>query len=312
MTDLNTSEKENFSSTKTNFENKVRIVALIEYVGTFFHGLQMQSHHQTIQSTLEKALSKLKVPFSGMAFSGRTDAGVHALGQVWHFDLPADMAENRINTLQMALNAYLPETISVKQLKVAFHPDFHSRNHAIAKWYRYRIYCNPYRSAWAMQNGAAHIWESLDVEAMREAFALLQGEHCFTSFKNLNTTVKSDICNIFYTEINELGPFLELNVVANRFLYKMVRTIVGQLLVIGRQSRSGSASQSILEVLAQKDRRAAAPPAPAHGLTLMAVQYPQHLRHFEDDAWIQQLNTMLTLSKMEPLSHAKDLFGKAS
>jgi len=312
MTDLKTSEKENLSSTKTKFENKVRIVALIEYVGTFFHGLQMQSNHHTVQSSLEKALLKLKVPFSAMAFSGRTDAGVHALGQVWHFDVPAELAEKRLDTLQMALNAYLPETVSVKQLKIAFQPNFHSRNHAIAKWYRYRIYANPHRSAWALQNAATHVWEPLDVEAMREAFSLLLGEHYFTSFKNINTAVKSDICNIFYTEIKEVGPFLELNVVANRFLYKMVRTIVGQLLVIGRQSRSGLASQSILEVLAQKDRRAAAPPAPAHGLTLMAVQYPQHLRHFEDDAWIQQLNTMLTLSKMEPLSHAKDLFGKAS
>src|SRR6478609_5269679 len=120
MTDLSTSEKKDFLSGKTKFENKVRIVALIEYVGTFFHGLQMQPNHHTVQSTLEKALLKLNVPFSGMAFSGRTDAGVHAMGQVWHFDVPANFAENRIDTLQMALNSYLPETVSIKQLKLAF------------------------------------------------------------------------------------------------------------------------------------------------------------------------------------------------
>jgi tRNA pseudouridine38-40 synthase len=308
----NSLENSLVQNSKNCFENKVRIVALIEYVGTFFHGLQMQSNHHTVQSALEMALHQLKIPFSSMAFSGRTDAGVHAVGQVWHFDVPAKLAEQRVDSLQFALNRHLPDAISVKYLQVALHPKFHSRKHAIAKWYRYRIYHSQHRSAWAMQNAAAHIWEPIDIDAMREAFSLLEGEHCFTSFKNINTAVKSDICNIFHTEIKEVAPFIELNVVANRFLYKMVRTIVGQLLVIGRQSRSGYASQSILDVLAQNDRRVAAPPAPAHGLTLMAVQYPKELQHFEDDVWVQQLNTILTLSKMEPHSHAKDLFGKAS
>jgi tRNA pseudouridine38-40 synthase len=290
----------------------IRIVALLEYWGSSFHGAQAQKQLITVQSVLENALRQLALQASSVSFSGRTDAGVHAMGQVCHFDLPLSTPQRRVLLLQNALNAVLPQSIAIRRLIVAPSLHFHCRRDAVAKWYQYKIYASPIRSTWAIHQRAAHIWDVLDIDAMSSAFSLLRGTHCFTSFKNVNTAVTQDECHIFYTELKENESCLELNVVANRFLYKMVRTIVGQLLVIGRFAEFRQPPESILEVLAQRDRRMAASTAPAHGLTLMAVQYPPQYQFFADDPYVQRLNRMLNPSIMEPLSHAKDLLGKAS
>ena len=206
---------------------------IIAYDGTAFAGYQVQPEKRTVQSELEAALEKMhKGEKVKVTASGRTDAGVHAKGQVIHFDSSNEFpAEN----WKKALNALLPSDIvvlDVKQVSDAFHARFDP----IGKEYRYMITRGPITRSFR-RNYAYHYPYPLDIEAIREAISYLIGTHDFTSFCAANTNVVDKVRTIYKIELNEDGDSLMFRFVGNGFLYNMVRILVGTLLEVGSGKR---------------------------------------------------------------------------
>jgi len=284
-----------------------RVALLVEYCGSGFHGCQYQPNQPTVQHEIQVALGQLNLQTSAVSFASRTDSGVHALGQVAHFDIAHNTLAN-IPDLASALNAVLPQTVSVRAVNSRVTRAFNSRRDTAAKWYRYKIYNCIHRSVWAASNAALHYRPSLDVERMSQAASLLLGEHDFTSFKDFGSQVIDDICRVEYINVDREGDFIIFDIAADRFLYKMVRNIVGQLMVIGRASNPHP-PEAIIKVLTERDRRKAAPSAPPDGLTLMAIQYKSPFNLFENDVYVKQFKN--NLKSMESL-HNENLFRKAS
>jgi tRNA pseudouridine38-40 synthase len=282
----------------------LRVALLVEYCGTSFQGSQFQPNRLTVQSTFQDALRKLNLETSAVSFAGRTDAGVHANGQVAHVDIAA---VDNVPDLAKALNALLPDSVSVRSVWLQAGRSFNSRRDAWCKWYRYRIYNAANRSVWAQNTASTQYAPALDASRMQEAASLLLGRQNFCSFKSSDTDVVDDFCRVLHASVSQEGDFINFDIVADRFLYKMVRNIAGQLIAIGKSSVSPA---SILDVLANRDRRVAAATAPAEGLTLMAVLYPSQFNFFAQDSNVRQLEAMLNPTKME-LSY-EDLFRKAS
>ena len=239
---------------------------IISYDGTAFAGYQVQPEKRTVQRELEAALGKMhKGEKVKVTASGRTDAGVHAKGQVIHFNsdhlLPAE-------NWQKALNALLPSDIvvlDVKQVSEAFHARFDP----VGKEYRYMITRETLRDPFT-RNYAYHYPYSLNLDAMREAISYLEGTHDFTSFCATNTNVVDKVRTIQKIELNEDGDSLMFRFVGTGFLYNMVRILVGTLLEVGNGKRK---PLDMEEILAKQDRRFAGKTAPAHGLYLWEVFY---------------------------------------
>lgn len=288
-------------------DSTIRVALLVEYCGQFFHGSQFQPNKATVQHTIQQALQQLNLTTSAVSFAGRTDAGVNAHGQVAHFDIEADTLLN-VPNLAKALNAVLPDTVSIRDAQVDTGRHFNSRREAVGKWYRYVIHNAPCRSVWASRGSSCHIPKALDAERMAEAARFLLGSHDFKSFKDSDTHVINDICNIFHAEVVRDGDFIIFDVAADRFLYKMVRNIVGQLMAIG-STEHPLPPDSILQVLAERDRSKAAATARPEGLTLMAVLYKPPFNFFEKDVYVQQFKNIL--KSMESLQN-ENLFRKAS
>lgn len=245
----------------------------LAYDGTGFEGFQLQAGERaarTVQGELEAALARLHggspVHVDG---AGRTDAGVHALGQVASCDLPRAWAEA---DLVRALNAVLPGDLRALVAAPAAN-DFHARRSAISKCYRYTIDTAlvqlPQRRHFAL-----HVPAPLDRRAMGEAALLFLGRRDFASLASTGSDVKTTVRTLTRSELREVehegGPGLVYEVEGDGFLRKMVRSIVGGLLAVGR----GAATAAVLEYeLHARDRRRWPPPAPAHGLTLVRVSY---------------------------------------
>lgn len=245
-----------------------RIKLTIEYDGTNYAGWQHQDNAVSIQDVLESALTKLlngKIVCFG---SGRTDAGVHAKGQVVHFDTTSTIS---LKNIVAGANSYLPEDISVVSAEIV--PSaFDARRSAVLRWYRYRIlYRNP-RSA-IDRSFAAHIPYKLDLAAMEEALALLKGQHDFAAFRKTGCTATRTQLNLEYVKIFVDGDVISIDLKCRSFLYNMVRIIVGLLLEIGRGKLPMS---TIEEMFNAKTCPMNIPTAPAKGLTLMAVSYPSY------------------------------------
>ncbi len=283
-----------------------RVALLVEYCGLEFRGSQAQRNQPTVQSAVQIALQQLNLKTSAVSFASRTDAGVNALGQVAHFDVATDALVN-VSNLASALNAVLPGSIAVRAVQLDLGRSFHARRDATAKWYRYKIYNSRNRSVWA-QHGATLHRPVLDTDLMNQAAQLILGEHEFTSFKDLGSNVTHDFCRIEAIQVSRDGDFITVDVAANRFLYKMVRNIVGQLMVIGNHKNSLS-PETILKVISERDRRKASHSAPAEGLTLMSVHYQAPFNLFEKDVYVQQFKNIL--KPMESLQN-ENLFRKAS
>lgn len=284
-----------------------RVALLVEYCGHNFCGSQLQRNQPTVQLALQDALSRLNLKTSAVSFASRTDTGVHALGQVAHFDIAPDELNN-VPNLVAALNAVLPQDVAVRAVENSLDRSFNSRRDAQAKWYRYKVYNSLSRSVWASQGAAALHRTPLDAEVMNQAAALLLGEHDFTSFKSLNGKETHEICHIYHANVVRDGDFIIFDVAANRFLYKMVRNIIGQLMTIGNANNL-LPPDTVLKVLAERDRRSAAFTAPPEGLTLMAIQYKPPFNLFEKDVYVQQFKNIL--KSMESLQN-ENLFRKAS
>lgn len=246
-----------------------RYALAVEYDGTEYCGWQNQSHALALQQCVEQALSKVANHPVEVVCAGRTDAGVHASGQVVHFDSPA-IRDSR--SWLLGANANLPKTISIYW--VAEVPDtFHARYSALAREYRYSLLN---RSARPGLNGRFLAWERapLDLLKMQQAAQYLIGDHDFTSFRTVACQAKRPWRRLDWLEISRHDDVFHFSIQANAFLHHMVRNIVGSLMVVGRGAQ---APDWIAQVLAARDRRLAGATAPAGGLEFIGPKYPAQL-----------------------------------
>lgn len=246
-----------------------RYRATVEYDGTDFLGYQIQAKGRTVQGELEKSLKQITQSTVRIDSAGRTDAGVHAIGQVIAFNVAW---RHSLTDLHRAFNATLPQDIVINDLKITT-PDFHPRFAALSRTYHYHIINQPWPNV-IQRRYAYHVNQKLDVTAMSEASQFLLGSHDFASFgkppQGHNTVRNVTQANWSTTNDKEL-IFI---ITANAFMYRMVRIVVGTLLQVGlgRLTISG-----VKEILASKDLTQSAPPAPAHGLWLVKVMYPENV-----------------------------------
>lgn len=240
--------------------------AVVEYDGRRYAGFQRQKRGITIQEEIEKALASVTQEQTKIVGAGRTDAGVHATGQVISFSTGW---KRSLSELQRALNALLPFDIAILELSEV--PlDFHARKSALSRRYRYTIFNRPVRSP--LSRLYAYHWAGeLDLEAMREALDYLIGTHDFASFGRVRPG-GSTVCQVLEVDCRREGGYIHIDLVANAFLKRMVRSIVGTLLHVGRGELS---PQGFKEVLEGKDRRRAGGLLPSHGLCLTKVSYPR-------------------------------------
>lgn len=244
---------------------KKRVRLTVAYDGTNYHGWQLQDNGNTIEAELNKALTALFGEEIRVIGASRTDAGVHAMGNIAIFDTESRMPAEKIS---YALNQRLPEDIRIQRSEQVA-PDWHPRHTASRKTYEYRIY----RGEFAMPVRRLYTYftyRPLQLEPMRRAAAFLTGEHDFKSFCQTGAQVESTVRTIYSIELEEQGAELVIRVCGNGFLYNMVRILAGTLLEVGQGKRS---PESVREALAAKDRAAAGPTAPAQGLTLIKYEY---------------------------------------
>jgi len=238
---------------------------ILEYDGTAYAGWQRQPNQPTVQEAVETAVRSISQTAIPVIAAGRTDAGVHALGQVASFVTEKSLSPEE---WLRALNATLPEDISARSVeRVA--DDFHARYSAVRKLYAYRILHRPERSA-LERTRAWHLYGKLDLDAMREAATHLVGKYDFSSFQGHPTDVENPICDLQRLEIVRDQDIVRIELEADRFLKQMVRAVVGTLVEVGQGKRK---PEEIKQILDAKDRRAAGYTAPAHGLYLVAVAY---------------------------------------
>ncbi len=244
----------------------MRFACAVEYDGAGFSGWQRQDHARSVQEAVEKALSFVADHAVQVTCAGRTDAGVHATWQIIHFDT---RAERSLRSWQLGANANLPaDTRLLRVQPVA--DDFHARFSAQARRYRYVILNREVPSALLRQRVT---WEHrpLDVECMAAGAQHLLGEHDFSSFRALACQARSPVRTVQRLEVTRSGDLLYLDVQANAFLHHMVRNIAGVLITVGRGERP---ADWIAEVLAHRDRTRGGVTAPASGLYLVGVSYP--------------------------------------
>ena len=243
-----------------------RVAAIIEYDGTDYAGWQSQAHSVSIQDAVQAALSFVAGHPIAAICAGRTDAGVHAVGQVIHFDTHAVRTPR---AWVLGANTKLAPSIALQWAgEVAM--GFHARHRASRRVYRYAILNRSARSA-LQRTRAAWIHRPLDAAAMHEAARALIGEHDFSAFRSVQCQSKTTIRRVDAIEVTRDGDYLWLQITANAYLHHMVRNIVGTLLDVQRES---SPVAAMTRVLASADRRYAGVTAPAAGLYLWRVEYP--------------------------------------
>lgn len=242
----------------------MRVRAVVAYDGTDYQGFQRQANGPTVQEVLEAALEQVSGERRTVLAAGRTDAGVHAQGQVIAFDTTW---QHTLAELQRALNAVLPADVAVRELKEA-RPDFHPRYDAQSRWYRYTIYNHIIRSPLDRRT-SLHVPQRLDVEAMQAAAQCLLGTHDFATF-GTPPQGENSVRRVLRAQWQSVPPWLFFDIEADAFLYRMVRSLVGTMLQVG----TGQMTVETFEaVLAARERSLAGPTAAAHGLCLMAVYY---------------------------------------
>jgi tRNA pseudouridine38-40 synthase len=244
----------------------LRTIALrLEYDGAAFAGSQLQANAPTVQGALEEALARLTGSTVRVRLAGRTDAGVHALGQVAAAELPERWQPD---TLQRALNALLPEELAVTGA-IAAPAGFDPRRHALWRRYRYTLLTTPWRSP-LWRRYAWHVSEELDRGAMRVALALLEGEHDFAAFGGPVKEGASTVRCMHAASLHEAGTHIVLEFVANAFLPHQVRRTVGQLVEVGRGRETVEGFAALLHAARPGS---AGPAAPPQGLCLVEVAY---------------------------------------
>jgi tRNA pseudouridine38-40 synthase len=239
---------------------------VVQYDGTDYAGFQVQTRDRTVQAELEQALAKVLGRPARITASSRTDAGVHALGQVVTLEIGCGIP---VANLVRALNDHLPLAVNVaagEEVPESFHP----RYAATGKLYSYRVLNrlggSPFlaRYAWHLPTPV------LDVERMREAAAFLLGEHDFIAFRSAGSSVKTTVRTMSRLDIERHGELVEFWLQANGFLYQMARNLVGTLVEVGSGRRE---PEEVARLLEQKDRTLVGAPAPPQGLCLVRVYY---------------------------------------
>jgi tRNA pseudouridine38-40 synthase len=242
------------------------IKLLIEYDGTNYQGWQVQAEGPTIQGMLEAKLSRLTGERIHLIGSGRTDSGVHALGQVAHFKTQSRMD---IRTIQRALNSLLPPDIVIREIEEA-DEGFHARKHSKSKVYEYRILNQNLRSAFH-RGYAWYIPQKLNLTEMKKATRSLIGEYDFSAFRTVGSPTHTTVRRVIRAEWKRgRDGIIRFEIEANGFLKQMVRSITGTLVEIGKGKMKAA---DLRKIMNSKDRRKAGPTAPAQGLFLKEVKY---------------------------------------
>jgi tRNA pseudouridine38-40 synthase len=243
----------------------MKIAIGIEYDGSRFHGWQAQPSGDTVQDHLERALASIAGEPVRLAAAGRTDAGVHALAQVAHFETGAVRPES---AWVRGVNTLLMQAVAV-QWAAPVADDFHARYSAVSRTYRYLLYNHPVRPA--LHHGRVGWFHlPLDTDVMRAALVHLAGEHDFSAFRSSECQAKSPVRTLRNCVIERRGAHLSFEFTANGFLHHMVRNIVGCLVYVGKGKYP---PDWLAEVLAGRDRRHAAPTFSPEGLYLSDVKY---------------------------------------
>ncbi|WP_343031507.1 tRNA pseudouridine(38-40) synthase TruA [Metabacillus lacus] len=244
----------------------MKLKCTISYDGSEFSGFQLQPYGRTVQGEIEKALRKLhKGTEIKIIASGRTDAGVHAAGQVIHFETNLAIPNQK---WPAALNSLLPEDIALLNVQPA-PEDFHARFQVKKKEYRYHVSLSPVRNVYNRKYAFSYPYQ-LDIDSMRKAAALMEGTHDFTSFCSIKTAVENRIRTIYSFQLVEEGSMLYFHVTGSGFLYNMVRIMVGTLLEVGRKKIF---PEDIPRILEARNRAESGRTVPGHGLYLWKVSY---------------------------------------
>ncbi|QTM69303.1 tRNA pseudouridine(38-40) synthase TruA [Buchnera aphidicola (Hormaphis cornu)] len=246
----------------------MKIALGVEYYGNNYHGWQKQNKVISIQEILEIAIAKIANHAIKVICGGRTDKGVHSVGQVVHFKT---VSERNEYSWIIGINSYLPKDISIRWVKKV--PDFfNARYSAIYRFYRYIIYNSRIRSALFHYNTANFFQTKLNIKKMNIAGTLLIGEHDFSSFRSIGCQSKTAWRNISYLNVFREENLVVIDIKANSFLYHMVRNIAGCLIAIGSSKKK---MKWVLDLLELKDRKIGGViTAPACGLYLIEIKYP--------------------------------------
>jgi len=248
----------------------MRIAAIVEYDGSNFSGWQRQDHARSVQGAVEEALSKVADEPVQVTVAGRTDAGVHALAQVIHFDTSAARSEY---SWVRGANSNLPADVAL--LWAAPVDDgFHARYSATGRHYHYVILNRPIRPTYLARR-VTHEFRLLDVKPMQEAARHLVGEHDFTSFRAAECQAKSPVRELRALEVTRHGELVHVRAHANAFLQHMVRNLAGVLMTIGAGERAPAWAREVLEA---RDRAAGGVTAAPDGLYLREIDYPDSFR----------------------------------
>ena len=246
----------------------MKIALGIEYDGKNYFGWQRQEKVNSVQQELERALSFVANEPIEVFCAGRTDSGVHATGQVVHFETNAIRPEK---AWSFGTNANLPDDIAVSWAKVV-DDEFHARFSATARRYRYVIFNHKLRSA-ILPQGVTHYHLPLDHQLMHQAGQFLLGENDFSSFRAAQCQSNTPWRNVHHLNVTRQGNYVMVDIQANAFVHHMVRNIVGSLMEVGSGNQPVEWIKWLLE---QKDRNLAAPTAKPNGLYLVDVHYPAH------------------------------------
>lgn len=245
----------------------MRVKMVVAYDGTNYSGWQLQKNAVTIEQKLNEALFDLLGEEIQVIGASRTDAGVHSLGNVCVFDTNTRMPAEKIS---YALNTRLPEDIVV-QSSAQVAGDFHPRAGKSSKTYEYRILNTDFRDPTRRLNTYFYHYD-LNVDDMQKAADYLVGEHDFKSFASVHAQVETTVRTIYACTVTRLEDEIHIRVTGNGFLYNMVRIIAGTLIEVGSGKRS---PEEILTMLEAADRQASGPTAPAHGLTMLGIEYKE-------------------------------------
>ncbi|WP_034414021.1 tRNA pseudouridine(38-40) synthase TruA [Candidatus Photodesmus blepharus] len=244
----------------------MRIALGIEYDGRNYSGWQRQQNARSVQEILEESLSIVADHTVEVQCAGRTDTGVHATGQVVHFDT---VAHRKISAWIMGTNVHMSRDVAVRWAREV-PDDFHARFTAISRRYRYIIYNNAFRPG-LLSLSVSHYHGNFDTKKMHQAGQYLLGENDFSSFRAVHCQSHSSWRNVMHLSVTRHGCYIVIDIRANAFLYRMIRNIIGSLILVGQGEKH---PLWIKWLLGKKDRRLAGKTAKAEGLYLVNVDYP--------------------------------------